>query len=140
MMFRKKKTPESQDHNPGPRGRDSGKGASALAHRFLDDKEPDTIDLAEAPGFPSADPDSGPVDEPDTQVTLAGEAAPARAERTALIRYDSEISSFYVDPEAVGQPVYLAGEAVATTTELRKGDCIRVGDVEFTFRAVENQS
>ena len=137
MMFRKKKPgPDSRDHNHGPRGRDSGKSASALAHRFLDDEEPDTIDLAGAPGFPAEDS----VDEPDTQVTLAGESAPVRAERAALIRHDSDNGKFYLDPEAVGQTVYLAGEAVTTTTELRKGDCIRVGDVEFTFRAVKNTS
>jgi hypothetical protein len=103
------------------------RGSSPLARRLQQDDEPDTIDLSAAPGFHAPET----PDEPDTRTE---EPRPAEAPQPALISSDPDTGKFYVNPGAPGQTVLLCGDVVVAPTELRRGDLIRVGDVEFEFR------
>ncbi|MEE4292552.1 MAG: FHA domain-containing protein [Xanthomonadales bacterium] len=134
MIFRKNKPPEDAPAGAGTlRGRESASpepGASALARRFMAQDEPDTIDLGGSHGFP----ESASQEEPDTR--NAGDSQHGQAlshEGEALITLDSRNAKFYVHPGRADSPVRLNGEAVTARTELRKGDRIRVGAVEFEF-------
>ncbi len=133
MMFRKKNPASGPGaHNPAMRGRNdenSERAANALARRFQEDDEPETIDLVGAEGFP------GEEAEPETQVTAPDTAGNRTEERLQLISCETETGKFYVHAGTEHTPVLLAGEPVTARTELRRGDRIRIGDVEFEFLA-----
>jgi hypothetical protein len=135
MMFRKKNpAPGAGIQNPAMRGRDdenSERAANALARRFQEDDEPETIDLVGAEGFPGEETRA----EPETRVTASVPEKNPSAERRQLISCEPETGKFYVHAGTQQAPVFLAGEPVTAATELRPGDRIRVGDVEFEFLA-----
>ena len=130
MIFRKNKPRDSSSKDPQVlRSRVPESGSSPLARRLRQDDEPDTIDLAVAPGFQAPEE----IDEPDTRTSAARtDTAPP----SPLISGDPETGKFYVNPGAPGQAVLLCGEVVEAPTELRRGDLIRIGDVEFEFRGL----
>jgi hypothetical protein len=133
MIFRKKNpAPGPEIQNSAMRGRNdqnSERAANALARRFQEDDEPETIDLLGDEGFPG---EEAPA-EPETQVTATDPAKSHRADRLNLISCEPETGKFYVHPGASEIPVFLAGERVTATTELRRGDRIRIGEAEFEF-------
>jgi hypothetical protein len=135
MMFRKKNpVPGAGIQNPAMRGRDdenSERAANALARRFQEDDEPETIDLVGAEGFPG---EESPA-EPETRVTAPVPEKNPSAERRQLISCEPGTGKFYVHAGTEQAPVFLAGEPVTAATELRRGDRIRVGDVELEFLA-----
>ena len=134
MIFSKKKPHDrSSSDAQTPRSRVPERGSSPLARRLQQDGEPDTIDLAAAPGFQAPET----VEEPDTKTP---EARPAAAPQTALISSDPETGKLYVNPGAPGQAVTLCGDVVTARTELRRGDRIRIGDAEFEFRGPAGQA
>ncbi len=134
-MFRKKKPasgPEIQ--NSAMRGRNdesSERAANALARRFQEDDEPETIDLVGAEGFPAEEAEA----EPETQVTASAPGENSRQDPLQLISCEADTGKFYVHAGTEKTPVLLAGEPVKARTELRRGDRIRVGGVEFEFLA-----
>ena len=135
MMFRKKNpVPGAGIQNPAMRGRDdenSERAANALARRFQEDDEPETIDLVGAEGFPGEETPA----EPETRVTASVPGESRSEDRLQLISCETETGKFYVHAGTEQAPVFLAGEPVTAATELRRGDRIRVGDVEFEFLA-----
>ncbi len=127
MIFRKNKPRDSSSKDPQVlRSRVPDSGSSPLARRLRQDDEPDTIDLAAAPGFRAPEQ----IDEPDTRTS---EPSPDAAPQSPLISNDPATGKFYVNPGAPGQAVLLCGDVVEAPTELRRGDLIRVGDAEFEF-------
>ena len=137
-IFDRRKRPAATDKpNPALRGRTSGAEAASanpLARRFVEDDEPDTIDLGGAGGFP-AETQEIPA-EPETRVTAANETSPqdsAASTPLAFLAQDPENGKFYVLPGSEEISVLLGGEVVLSRTELRRGDRIRVGDAEFEF-------
>ena len=134
MIFRKNKPHDRSSKEPQVlRSRVPESGSSPLARRLRQDDEPDTIDLAAAPGFRAP----GEIDEPDTRTS---QPRPDAAPRTPLISGDPATGKFYVNPGAPGQAVLLCGDVVETPTELRRGDRIRIGDAEFEFRGLVERS
>jgi hypothetical protein len=136
-MFRKKKSSLPENDQPVPRGRaPAAKGSGVerertgnpLARRFQVDSEPPTIDLTAQPGFT-----------PAPKRATESKTAPLQTDTAKLSRFISRepgTGKFYIHPVAEGLPVMLQGEPVAAPTELRRGDIIRFGDVEFQFRSV----
>ena len=134
MIFRKNKPRDRSSRDPQVlRSRVPESGSSPLARRLRQDNEPDTIDLAAAPGFQAPEE----IDEPDTRTSEPG---PDAAPQSALITGDPATGKFYVNPGAPGQAVLLCGDVVVAPTELRRGDLIRVGDAEFEFRGLVEQT
>lgn len=134
MIFRKNKPHDrSSSDAQALRSRVPERASSPLARRLRQDDEPDTIDLAAAPGFqaPAA------TDEPDTR---SSEPRPDATPQSPLITSDPATGKFYVNPGAPGQTVLLGGEVVEAPTELRRGDRILVGAAEFEFRGPAGQA
>ena len=133
MIFRKNKPASALENDShSMRGRDSepGKrGANALARRFLVDDEPETIDLAVPGGFTESATDP----EPETRVGFEAAESSTAPDRFDVLSQDTGTGKFYVNPGDAGHEVLLGDETVTAPTELRKGDRIRVGDVEFEF-------
>ena len=130
MIFRKNKPRDSSSKDPQVlRSRVPNSGSSPLARRLRQDDEPDTIDLAVAPGFQAPEE----LDEPDTRTS---EPRPDAEPQSPLISVDPATGKFYVHPGAPGQTVLLCGDVVESPTELRRGDLIRIGDAEFEFRGL----
>lgn len=135
-MFRKKKSSLPENDQSVPRGRTpAAKGpgverertGNPLARRFQVDSEPPTIDLMAQPRF-----------NPAQQRGTDPKTAPLQTDTAQLSRFISRepgTGKFYIHPVAEGSPVMLQGEPVAAPTELRRGDVIRFGDVEFQFRS-----
>ena len=135
-MFRKKKSSLPDNGQPVPRGRrpaaqspavERERSGNPLARRFQVDSEPPTIDLKAPPRF---NPEPPGVTDPKT--------APLQTDAAQLNRFISRepgTGKFYIHPGSEGLPVTLQGEPVAAPTELRRGDVIRVGDVEFQVRS-----
>lgn len=110
------------------RGRDSiESGHNPLARRFQPDDEPDTIDLQQPAGF---------TGEPGTRDLNAKKAG---ADGAAIISLDPETGKFYAQPGGQERPVLLDGEAVLAPTELRGGDCVRIGDYEIRLLRVARE-
>ena len=107
MIFRRKKPSTTPgDGQPALRGRDSAENSSnPLARRFHPEDEPDTIDLQQP--------------------------APTVPEYLSVVTVDPGTGKFYVQPGQGDSTVYLGDEAVRAPTELRRGDCVRVGDFEL---------
>jgi hypothetical protein len=135
MIFRKNKpAQEPGKQSPAMRGRDdenSKRAANALARRFQDQDEPETIDLASPSGIPVAESQG----EPDTRVTASVPESSRRTDQLRVISREPETGKFYVHAGTAETPVLLAGEPVTTPTELRRGDRIRIGEAEFEFLA-----
>jgi hypothetical protein len=130
MIFRKNKPRDRSSKDPQVlRSRVPESGSSPLARRLRQDDEPDTIDLAAAPGFQAAEE----LDEPDTRTS---EPRPDAEPQSPLISVDPATGKFYVHPGAPGQTVLLCGDVVESPTELRRGDLIRISDAEFEFRGL----
>lgn len=130
MIFRKNKSQERSNDDPQTlRSRVPEHGSSPLARRLRQDDEPDTIDLAAAPGFQA--PEAS--DEPDTR---SADLQPPSSKQFAVITSDPATGKFYVNPGTDGQAVLLCGDPVDAPTELRRGDRIRIGRFEFEFRGV----
>ena len=134
MIFRRNKPasgPAGEERTM--RGRESEpdkRGANALARRFLVEDEPATIDLT-APGrFPVSPGEA----EPETRPAGEAPADSPQASREALISRDPDTGKFYVHPGMPHETVLLGGEPVTSSTELRRGDCIRIGTAEFEFK------
>ena len=70
---------------------------------------------------------------PLKSIAASGLTKHLRADRLNLISCEPETGKFYVHPGASEIPVFLAGERVTATTELRRGDRIRIGEAEFEF-------
>ncbi|MEJ2402339.1 MAG: FHA domain-containing protein [Xanthomonadales bacterium] len=136
MFNRKKPRPGGGNSASEPRGRTAAGAAqpaqNPLARRFLDDAEPDTVDLAEPGRFHA--PPGADVEEPDTRET-GGESADARDLRQPLITLDAATGKLYLQPGTDAQPVRLNGVTVEAPTELRRGDRLQVGVHEFEFLA-----
>ena len=134
-MFRKKNPASGPDtQKPAMRGRNgenSERAANALARRFQEDDEPETIDLVGAEGFPGEVAGA----EPETQATASVPGERRSEDRLQLISCETETGKFYVHAGTTQTQVFLAGEPVNARTELRQGDRIRIGDVEFEFLA-----
>jgi hypothetical protein len=126
MIFRRKKSSTTPgDGQPVIRGRDSAENSSnPLARRFHPEDEPDTIDLQQPAGF---------SEEPGTAESAISPAqpSPAAPEHVSIVTLIAETGKFYVQPGPGDSPVYLGGEAVRAPTELRRGDRVRVGDIEL---------
>jgi hypothetical protein len=134
MIFRKNKPRDRSARDPQVlRSRVPESGSSPLARRLRQNEEPDTIDLAAAPGFQAPKE----IDEPDTRTSAP---RPGAAPHCPLISGDPATGKFYVIPGAPGQTVLLCGEVVEAPTELRRGDRIRVGEAEFEFRGLVEQA
>ena len=131
MIFRRKKPSATPDGDqPAMRGRDSAENSSnPLARRFHPEDEPDTIDLQQPEGF---------SEEPGTAETGVSPAwpAPTVSEHLSVVTVDPDTGKFYVQPGQGDSTVYLGDEAVRAPTELRRGDCIRVGDFEMQILSV----
>jgi hypothetical protein len=126
MIFRRKKSSTTPgDGQPVIRGRDSAENSSnPLARRFHPEDEPDTIDLQQPAGF---------SEEPGTAESAISPAqpSPAAPEHVSIVTLIAETGKFYVQPGPGDCPVYLGDEAVRAPTELRRGDRVRVGDIEL---------
>lgn len=134
MIFRKNKSNERPSGDSQTlRSRVPEHGSSPLARRLRQDDEPDTIDLAAAPGFQAPEA----IDEPDTR---SADSRPLPSQQSAVITSDPETGKFYVNPGADGQEVRLCGDLVDAPTELRRGDRIRIGRFEVEFRGVAEDS
>lgn len=116
-MIRKKKAPQPLRGEENP-----------LARRFRQDSEPATIDLSQPARFPPA------PDERDDPQTAELQTDAARLGR--LLSHDPGTGKFYVHPGTDDRPVLLQDEPVRAPTELRSGDTIRVGSMEFRIRSV----
>jgi hypothetical protein len=132
MFNRKKPRAEEPIGVAQPRGRTGAAspqaGQNPLARRFLDDAEPDTVDLAEPGRYHAA---TG--DEPETRET--GVSAAAADTRRSLLTLDAVTGKFYLQPGCEDHPVRLNGVVVKTPSELRRGDRLQIGDHEFEFLA-----
>ena len=125
MIFRRKKQNETPDAPAAMRGRDSFENKSnPLARRFHPDDEPETIDLVQPAGF---------NEEPGTRDLQAKTDAP---ESVSLITLNPITGKFYVQPGEREQLVLLDGEEVRAPTELRRGDCVRIGDLELQLNQI----
>lgn len=137
-MFRKKKSPESgltpsDKWRPMLRGRDAaGTGGPAtgpadnpLARRFRPEREPATIDLTAPARFQEPSAAAG------DSYTAALQTDASKLAR--VVSRDPQTGKFYIHPGDENSPVLLQGEPVRAPTELRPGDTIRAGDVEFRF-------
>jgi hypothetical protein len=137
-MFRRKKSSESglvapAERRPVLRGRDAaapaaGPADNPLARRFRPEREPATIDLTAPARFqlPSAADGDPHTAAPQTDLP----------QLARVVSRDPQTGKFYVHPGHPGgdqSPVLLQGEPVRAPTELRPGDTIRAGDVEFRF-------
>jgi hypothetical protein len=126
MIFRRKKPSATPGDGQGVmRGRDSAENSSnPLARRFHPEDEPDTIDLQQPEGF---------SEEPGTAESGVSPAwpAPTTSEALSVVAVDPGTGKFYVQPGRGDSLVYLGDEVVRTPTELRRGDRIRVGDIEL---------
>ncbi len=126
MIFRRKKPSATPgDSQPVMRGRDNTENSSnPLARRFHPEDEPDTIDLQQPAGF---------SEEPGTAETGKSPAGPAPAtlEYLSVVSLDLDTGKFYVQPGQGDNTVYLGDEVVRAPTELRRGDRIRVGDIDL---------
>jgi hypothetical protein len=129
MIFRRNKseTP-SEGKTPVLRGRDTAESTNnPLARRFHPEDEPDTIDLQQPEGF---------TDEPGT-ADLTKQPAEKSPVKTpvdtpiGIVSMMPETGKFYVQPGAGDHLTYLGDEPVLAPTELRPGDCIRVGKLEL---------
>jgi hypothetical protein len=92
------------------------------------EREPATIDLAEPARFQAQ---SAAAEDPHTAAQQTDAAKLSR-----VVSCDPQTGKFYVHPGHPGganSPVLLQGEPVRAPTELRPGDTIRAGDVEFRF-------
>lgn len=128
-MFRRKKSPGSADvpsdeRQRTPRGR-AVAAENPLARRFQPDNEPATIDLAAPARFPSP---SAADEDPQTAALQTDASKLSR-----VVSCDALTGKFYIHPGGEAWPVLLQGEEVRAPTELRPGDTIRVGDLEFRF-------
>lgn len=102
------------------RGRESADNASnPLARRFHPDDEPDTIDLQQPAGF-NAEPGTAGLEKKTTV-----------PEFLSVVTLVPETGKFYVQPGQGENLLLLGDEPVVAPTELRHGDCIRVGDIEL---------
>ena len=128
MIFWRKKPSATPDDGQGVmRGRNSAeKNSNPLARRFHPEDEPDTIDLQQGAGF---------SEEPGTAETGVSPAwpAPTTPEYLSVVTLVAETGKFYVQPGQGDSLTYLGDEVVRLPTELRRGDCIRVGDFELTI-------
>ncbi len=126
MIFRRKKPSATPgDDQPVMRGRDNTENNSnPLARRFHPEDEPDTIDLQQPAGF---------SEEPGTAESGVSPAwpAPTTAEYLSVVSLDPDTGKFYVQPGQGDSLVYLGEEVVRVPTELRRGDRIRVGDIDL---------
>ena len=126
MIFRRKKpSAPPGDSQPVMRGRDHTENShNPLARRFHPEDEPDTIDLQQPAGF---------SEEPGTSETVKSPAGPAPAtlEYLSVVSLDPDTGKFYVQPGQGDNTVYLGEEVVRAPTELRRGDRIRVGDIDL---------
>lgn len=135
MIFKKNKPPgESARPAQAPRGRGTAPGKNPLARRFVDDEEPDTIDLRGPAGFPAGEGEKGD-DEPDTRLASGAPAGAPSKTWAGIISHDAETGKFYALPGTPEAPVMLGGEPITAPTELRRGDRIRIGAAEFEFLA-----
>ncbi|MGD2131085.1 MAG: FHA domain-containing protein [Lysobacterales bacterium] len=145
MIFRRNRTEgPTPDREDVPRGRrtegssraPAGGADNPLARRFIEGDEPETIDLQDAPGFPSA---AEPAQEPPTETVAENDAGPAGAAIPAghhpLITFDPKSGTFHLRPAPDGTETLVGGERVSAPTELHSGDRIRIGDAEFEFLA-----
>lgn len=152
MIFRPKKpAPADSGSQPVLRGRDrvetgqhssSLKAGNPLARRLHPEDEPDTIDLEKPPRFNT---EAGEAqDEPATRDLTREASAESEQERKApmenfsVITHVPETGKYYVQTGGDGNPVYLEGKIVRTPTELRHGDCIRIGDTELHFLPIKD--
>ena len=128
MIFRRKKASATAGGSQAVlRGRDSVENSSnPLARRFHPDDEPDTIDLQQTEGF-NAEPGTAGLEEK--------KAAP---EYLSVVTLVPETGKFYVHPGQGDSLTYLGDEAVRAPTELRRGDRIRIGDIELQILPVES--
>jgi hypothetical protein len=137
-MFRKKKSPESgldasAERRPVLRGRDAaatgapvaGTADNPLARRFRPEREPATIDLTAPARFQAPAAAAG---DPHTAALQTDASKLAR-----VVSRDPQTGKFYIHPGDETSPVLLQGEPVRAPTELRPGDTIRAGDIEFRF-------
>jgi hypothetical protein len=135
MIFRRKKpTATTDDGQPAMRGRDSAENSSnPLARRFHPEDEPDTIDLQQPAGF---------SEEPGTAESTISptQPAPAMAEYFSVVTLDPDTGKCYVQPGQGDSLVYLGDEAVEAPTELRQGDCVRVGGFELRLFCQSQES
>jgi hypothetical protein len=127
MIFRRKKASVTTGGGQAVmRGRDSAENSSnPLARRFHPDDEPDTIDLQQPEGF-NAEPGTAGLEE--------NKAAP---EYLSVVTLVPETGKFYVHPGQGDSLTYLGDEAVRAPTELRRGDRIRIGDIELHIMPVQ---
>ena len=128
MIFRRKKASATAGGGQAVlRGRESAENSSnPLARRFHPDDEPDTIDLQQTEGF-NAEPGTAGLEEK--------KAAP---EYLSVVTLVPETGKFYVHPGQGDSLTYLGDEAVRAPTELRRGDRIRIGDIELQILPVES--
>ena len=140
MMFSRKKPGNKPGSSPHVlRSRDQaaeGGPENPLARRFLQDDEPDTIDLEDPGRFHAGEAGA----EPSTTRSLdeAGSASEdsdeqQRVQKQGLISRDARTGKFYVHPGDDQTPVLLDGQPVVSTTELRSGDTITIGEANFKF-------
>lgn len=128
MIFKRKKQNQASTAPPAMRGRNSVEaGHNPLARRFHPDDEPDTIDLQRPAGF---------TEEPGTRDLNSKKAG---TEGAAIISLDPETGKFYAQPGGQERPVLLDGETVLAPTELRRGDCVRIGDYEIQLIRVAQE-
>jgi hypothetical protein len=127
MIFRRKKASATPGGGQAVmRGRDSVENSSnPLARRFHPDDEPDTIDLQQPAGF---NEESGTADLEEKTAT---------PEYLSVVTLVPETGKFYVQPGQGDSLTYLGDEAVRAPTELRRGDRIRVGDIELQIMPVK---
>lgn len=129
MIFRRNKpaTP-SAGKTPVLRGRDSAEHSdNPLARRFHPEDEPDTIDLQQPAGF---------TDEPGTADLAEKSSGKSSVKSTAdshvgIVSMAPDTGKFYVQPGNAENMTFLGDEPVQAPTELRPGDCIRVGKLEL---------
>jgi hypothetical protein len=120
MIFRRKKQTQTPAGAPVLRGRDSVEnGDNPLARKFRPRDEPDTIDLQHPTGFQT---------EPDTSDLAEKKKA---VQSLAVITLAPETGKIHVQPGKGKQRVCLDGEAVLAPTELRPGDRVQIGNLEF---------
>lgn len=107
------------------RGRDKpGEKDNPLARRFHPEDEPDTIDLQQPAGSNS---------EPATRDLRAKKSEP---DSISVITLNPESGKCYVQPAPTELATRLNGEVVSSRTELRRKDCVSVGDFQLQFSRV----
>lgn len=125
MIFRRKKQNEAAAAPATLRGRDKpDSNDNPLARRFHPEDEPDTIDLQQPAGFNS---------EPATRDL---EAATSEPESISVITLNAETGKCYVQPGSDELATLLNGDLVQSRTELRRNDCVSVGDLQLQFSRV----